>query len=95
MSKVPTKETRAEWRRLAEATVMTSAVGEYTPDEFVVLLDAVEELEAENRVLRAAVEAAKGYLEGLSATEYNVRGSEPIIQQLETALRGGEVKDGE
>ena len=42
---IPTKEQRTEWRKLAENTMMISAVGEYTPEEFTILLDAVDELE--------------------------------------------------
>ena len=42
---IPSKEIRAEWRKLAEETMLTSALGEYTPDEFIVLLDAIDKLE--------------------------------------------------
>jgi hypothetical protein len=53
MSKpIPPKLLRDQWRRLAENTFMVSAVGEYTPEEFLVLLDAVDELEAEVERLR-------------------------------------------
>ena len=41
---IPSKATRDEWRKLAEATQFVSAVGEYTPAEFVVLLNAVDAL---------------------------------------------------
>lgn len=40
------KGTLVEWRYLAENTSMVSALGEYTPTEFIELLDYVEELEA-------------------------------------------------
>ena len=43
------KEQREEWRTLAENKGgMISALGEYTPPEFIELLDAYEELEAQN-----------------------------------------------
>lgn len=42
---IPSKEKRDEWRKLAENTDMISAVGEYTPNEFMELLDAVDRLE--------------------------------------------------
>lgn len=38
--------TRAEWRRLA-GTGMVSAIGEYTPVEFISLIDYIEQLEKE------------------------------------------------
>ena len=42
---IPTKKERDEWRRLADGAIH-SAVWEYCPlDEFVALLDAVDELE--------------------------------------------------
>lgn len=47
---IPTKEQREAWRELAKEG-MVSAVGEYTPGEFTVLLDAIDELETENRRL--------------------------------------------
>ena len=41
------KKTREEWRELAQMG-MRSALGEYTPvDEFVALLDYIDELEAQ------------------------------------------------
>lgn len=41
------KQTREEWRKLA-GQGMHSALGEYTPvDEFVALLDYIDELEAQ------------------------------------------------
>ncbi len=47
------KKTREEWRELAQ-TGMHSALGEYTPvDEFVALLDYIDELEAQ-LTMRAA-----------------------------------------
>ena len=52
---VPEKSVRDEWRRLANDTMMVSAVGEYTPTEFTVLLDAVDELERRNKLLREAL----------------------------------------
>ena len=51
---IPTKETRQEWRTLAENTEMESALGEYTPPEFIVLLDAIDELEIEVERLKGA-----------------------------------------
>jgi len=39
-----TKKKHAEYRKLAE-TGMTSALGEYTPKEFIELLDYIEERE--------------------------------------------------
>ncbi len=41
-----------QWRVLAENTMMTSALGEYTPEEFIVLLDEVERLREELRLER-------------------------------------------
>lgn len=38
------KEKLREWRDLADDTSMVSALGEYTPPEFIELLDAYEEL---------------------------------------------------
>lgn len=52
---IPSKEQRAEWRDLAINTVMTSGLGEYTPDEVLILLDAVDELEAEVERLKACL----------------------------------------
>lgn len=49
---IPDKKTRDEWRRLAADTMLVSAVGEYTPEEFTTLLDAVDALETENGQLR-------------------------------------------
>lgn len=47
------KKTRDEWRELAKQG-MHSALGEYTPvDEFVALLDYIDELEAQ-LTMRAA-----------------------------------------
>jgi hypothetical protein len=43
---IPTKQQREEWRRLAEATTFRSAVGEYTPEEFIELLDAIDVVES-------------------------------------------------
>jgi hypothetical protein len=44
---IPDKATRDEWRRLAKETTMVSGLGEYTPDEFTVLLDAIDQLTAD------------------------------------------------
>jgi len=52
---IPSKTQRDEWRQLAADTMMTSALGEYTPSEFVVLLDAVDELEAKKTSKQIAV----------------------------------------
>lgn len=59
-----TPEEREEWRRL-QGEGMTSAVGEYTPDEFYDLLDDVEELlrlqkESDTRFLEHMAEKEKG-----------------------------------
>lgn len=43
------KKQRDEWRVLAENTDMVSAIGEYTPEEFVILLDDIDELEKKIR----------------------------------------------
>ena len=43
----PTLEQRAEWRKLANETMMISSLGEYTPEEFTILLDAVDTMERE------------------------------------------------
>lgn len=40
-----TKEQLKKYRELAENTAMVSALGEYTPLEFIELLDYIEELE--------------------------------------------------
>lgn len=45
---IPDSKQLREWRRLAENTEMISAVGEYTPAEFITLLDAVESLQEDN-----------------------------------------------
>lgn len=42
---IPSKEQRAEWRKKAEDAFMTSVFGDYIPEEFLILLDAVDELE--------------------------------------------------
>ncbi len=43
---IPSKALWQQWRKLAENTEMISAIGEYTPPEFILLLDAIDELEA-------------------------------------------------
>lgn len=55
---IPAKAKRDEWRKLAMETVMISAVGEYTPEEFLVLLDAVDELEQQVLQLQKALKAS-------------------------------------
>lgn len=45
-SQIPDWRTLDEWRDRASKTVMVSAVGEYTPPEFVMLLDAVDKLKS-------------------------------------------------
>ncbi len=52
---IPSKAERDEWRKLANETEMISAVGEYTPEEFTILLDAVDELELQVFRLREAL----------------------------------------
>ena len=52
---IPDKATRDEWRTLAENTQLTSELGEYTPEEFTILLDAVDELEDTVARLREAL----------------------------------------
>lgn len=54
-----TKEQRTKWRELAENTVMRSGLGEYTPDEFLVLLDCVDELETKLSEIKEAIEDAQ------------------------------------
>lgn len=50
---VPDKQQRDAWRKLASSReVMTSAINEYCPSEFLELLDAVDELEKENTELK-------------------------------------------
>ena len=39
------KEQREKWRKLAVETTIVSALGGYTPEEFITLLDAVDEYE--------------------------------------------------
>lgn len=56
---IPDKKIRDKWRQeAANEFVMASAIGEYTPPEFVVLLDAVDELEAQRDALLMACEKA-------------------------------------
>lgn len=43
------KEQLKKYRKLAENTAMISALSEYTPQEFIELLDYIEELEARPR----------------------------------------------
>lgn len=52
---IPEKEQRDKWRKLAEDTMMISAVGEYTPKEFTILLDAVDVLERELAEAKAVI----------------------------------------
>ncbi len=59
---IPSKKTRQEWRKSAENTLMISAVGEYTPDEFIMLLDAVDELENKVKQLENELNTLKKYL---------------------------------
>lgn len=47
---IPTKAQRNVWRK-SKGHGMVSAIGEYTPEEFWVLLDAVDALEKENERL--------------------------------------------
>lgn len=66
-----TKEQIAEWRA-EEGNGMRSAVGEYTPDEFWMLLDEIERLQAE-RQWRPIETAPKdrpilGYADGVQTT---------------------------
>ena len=61
----PTPEQRAEWRKLANKTMMISALGEYTPEEFTILLDAVDTMErelAETKQQRDTLAEALRYL---------------------------------
>lgn len=53
---IPDKEKRKEWRQLAENTSMISAIGKYTPEEVIILIDAVDELE---RQIETAKECIK------------------------------------
>lgn len=50
------KEKCREWRKLAENTSMVSALGEYTPSEFLELLDAYEELLGGRAATKLALE---------------------------------------
>jgi hypothetical protein len=52
---IPTIEQLKEWRKLAEGTMMISAVGEYTPEEFTTLLDEVDRLREVNAALLGAL----------------------------------------
>jgi len=40
---IPTQTQLTEWRESASNTTFTSAMGEYTPDEFTTLLDSLED----------------------------------------------------
>lgn len=60
---IPTGQQLAEWRRLAEDTMMISAVGEYTPAEFTVLLDAVDELQVQLAALEVVQKSAQANYE--------------------------------
>lgn len=54
-----TDEVLRRWRALAETTMMVSALGEYTPEEFLILLNEVERLRAENDELRKQIKKGK------------------------------------
>lgn len=51
-----------EWRKLAENTTMVSALGEYTPSEFVELLDYTEALIAERDALKNKLKERQRFL---------------------------------
>lgn len=61
--KIPPEETRSEWRKIANNSIIT-VLGDYTPEEFIVLLDAVDLLERENAELKASIHAAIEYANG-------------------------------
>lgn len=52
---VPDKHQRKIWRQQAELTQYISALGEYTPCEFIVLLDAIDELERQIEELKEKI----------------------------------------
>lgn len=60
------KEQLKKYRELAENTMMISALGEYTPSEFIELLDYIEELETQLTMLapdkgQAAVNSSNSF----------------------------------
>jgi hypothetical protein len=48
-----------EYRRLAEDTMMVSALGEYTPLEFTELLDYIDQLHAQIREVKLQLDGTK------------------------------------
>lgn len=79
LREVPSNEQLKKWRQLAENTFMVSALGEYTPVEFIVLLEEVERLRAALALAGAweverALEVAKARLN--EATNWHQYGTQ-------------------
>lgn len=79
---IPTKEERAEWRRLASETMMISSLGEYTPEEFTTLLDAVDELEIGRDEAMKKLDECRKLLDECHQLSEAVGGQEDIRRML-------------
>jgi transposase-like protein len=86
---IPSPEQLKEWRKLAEDTMMISAVGEYTPQEFTTLLDEVDRLREVNAALLEAARIAAGELSAqrplghMSRAESNLRAAIKLAEGKE------------
>ncbi len=76
-----TEELLKQWRREAENTFMHSALGEYTPDEFLQLLDAYEAQSAELKRMSSVIDVG---LNRIGSCDYMSEVHEEIESLRET-----------